>query len=433
MALFPGAKGGDILSWRGVAEAVGELTGRSAERMSYALVDEGIDLLKGVRERLEEEISFEERFSSDFSQAMEMLALARYEDDLAPLLPRFDRLAEEYFRKRGSVAALHTFFSVCRDGLLRRALQLVEEWLALEEARRAPAPYCWLASGSIGRSEQTFCVDPSYFLIYEDTSGDGYFETFAYRAVALLKKIGLMKEGGAAAAMKNLWRGGRTEWRREIVEEMAAEDRARFPELVRRADLRLIFGDEALSGEMINVVRSMLEFHRGALRESSKSAAIAARTRAAFSFPVPALRGMGKEIAEMPTGLDFFSRLRVERSGSHRGEFDLEQFALAPLVTNIRMLTINCALHETSTIDRIKGLQERGHLDVDLTERLLLAYHDFTRLKVIRQLAGGCEDEGACFIDPQGLTADEESRLRNGLEAVTGLEKIAYLLFTEKG
>lgn len=435
MAIFPGAKGGDILAWRGVAEVVGELRRRSAERMSSLLYDEGADLLKELMGRLEAEIAFEEGFSADFAKALDELDQARYEDEFAPLLPRFDRLAEQHFRKRESVVALHTLCNACRDGLMRKALQRVEEWLALEGVGSPPVPYCCLASGSIGRSEQTFCVDPSYLLIHGDIPGNdaGYFAQFAYRALALLDRIGLVRQGGAEASMKGLRLCSRTAWRREIVEAPAREEPGRLLDLTRRADLRLICGDEALAEEMINIVRSVLEFRHGELREISKGEAAASRSRAAFAFPMPGLREMGKGIAEMPIGLDFFSRLRVARSGRNKGRFDLEQFALAPLVTNVRMLAINCGLHETGTIARIKGLQERGRLSVELTERLLRAYHDFTRLKVFCQLTEGCGDDSGCFIDPHALGADEGHRLRAGLEAVSGLETIAYLCFSEQG
>ncbi|HEY6871222.1 MAG TPA: putative nucleotidyltransferase substrate binding domain-containing protein [Geobacteraceae bacterium] len=435
MAMFPGAQGGDILAWRGISELVGEIRRRSAEQMSYLLADEGVALLKELKGRLEAEIAFEEEFAAGFSRAMAALDSARYEDELASLFPRFTRLAEEHFLRRGSVVALHALCTTWRDALLCRVVHLVEENLLLEGAGRAPAPFCWLASGSIGRGEPTFCVEPAHVLIYGDIppGGTGWFDQFFSRALALAGKAGLAKNDGRGTVMKSLWRGSRTEWRREIVEELAGGERGRLDELVRRADLRFLCGDEALAAEMIGVVRSMIEFHHEELRETSKSAAAASRTRTALSFPLPALRGMGKGIAEMPTGLDFFSRLRVEKRGRQRGKFDLEQFALAPLVTNIRMLAIYGALHETGTIARIKGLQAVGVLSVELTERLLRAYHDFTRLKIGRQLAEGCESEQGCFIDPQALTADEGERLRNGLETVAGLEKIAYLRFTEQG
>lgn len=406
MALLPGTKGEDILAWRGVAEVVGEIGAMSAERMADLLPGESLDLLKGVRGRLEEEIAFEERFSAEFSRVMEELGRARHEDEFIPLLPRFNRLAEEYFRKRESVVALHTLCGPFRDGLVRRVLRRVEELLEMEGLGRPPSPYCWLASGGIGRSEQTFCDEPAWLLIHGDSSAAGYFETFMYRVLAFFERIGL---GNSGALMKSLWHGSRAEWRRENVDEPLPDEQRWLAGLVRRADLRPVAGDAPLAGEMINIVRSVLDFHHGELRET------------------------GKMIAGMPHGLDFFSRLRVAKSGPHRGEFDLEQFALAPLVANVRMLAISCGLHDTATIDRIKGLQERGRLSVELTERLLHAFHDFTRLKVIRQIVSGCEDEGTCFIVPQELDADGERRLRNGLEAVSGLEKIAYLHFSEQG
>ncbi|MCM2357718.1 MAG: DUF294 nucleotidyltransferase-like domain-containing protein [Geobacteraceae bacterium] len=407
MALFPGAKGADILAWRGVAEVVGEIRRRSAERISSLLAEESIGLLKGLRGRLEQEIAFEEGFSAELSQAVEALERASSADDFT-LLPRFDRLAEEYFRKRGSVVALHNFCNSCRDGLVRLVLLRTEERLAEEGMGRAPAPYCWLASGSMGRGEQTFCVAPSALLIYGDApDGAGFFEQLASRAVALMEKIGLVPNDGGATAMEWLWRGSRKQWRREVAGKTAQGGEG-FSGLAGCADLRPIYGDPVLAEEMINVVRSMLDAQQGALRD------------------------MGKELAEMPTGLDFFSRLRLERRGRHRGEFDLEQYALAPLIANVRMLAFACGLRETNTIARIKGLQEQGRLSVELTDRLVRAYHDLTSLKVQRQLAAGCADGDGCFIDPQGLTADQEFRLRNGLEAVSGLEKIAYLSFTEQ-
>jgi CBS domain-containing protein len=435
MAIFPGAKGGDILTWRGISQLIAELRAKSAERMSGLLHDESIGFLKALDERLATEIAFEEDFSAEFSKVLTALAVTQFEDNLATFLPSFSRLAEQHFRKRGSVVALHTLCNTYGDELLRKSLSRVEEWLVREGTGLPPVPYCLLAEGSIGRSEQTFCIDPAFFLIHGDLSASGsvYFETFIYRFLAFMESIGLISNGGKANGAKTVWIGNRTQWRAEFTEELVKQERNRFFELVQRADLRFIGGDSRLAEEMINIVWGMLDFRQEELRETTKSVARESLASAALSFPLPGLRGMGKRIAEMPTGLDFFGRLRMAKSGRHQGEFDLCQYALTPLITNVRVLAINGALHETSTIARIKGLQERGHLSVDLTEKLLFAYHDFTRLKLSRQLSGGCDKESACFIARQALTEDEELRLRTGLEAVADLEKIVYLRFAEQG
>lgn len=421
MSIFPGAKGDDILAWRGIAEVVGEMRRTNADRIAGLFSEEEIDLLNGLKGRLEAELAFEEQFFARFTQALAAVEGARFEDDFTPLMSRFDMLVAEYYRKRGSVIALHSLFAACRDGLVRAGLQRVEEWLETEGEGRPPAPYCCLGGGSVGRMEQTFCIDSAYLLIHNDDSpaSAGYFEKFTYRAAAFLARIGLLNSIGATATLRAFRHVGRTEWRREITEELARAGRENLSELVRRADLRLIQGDASLADEMINLVWSMLESRR---EESQGS-----------SFPLPAIREFGKETAEMPGGLDFFNRLRVEKHGGHRGEFDLEQYALLPLVTNVRMLAVSDGLHETATIDRIKGLQGRGVLSVELTERLLRAYHDFTRLKLNLQLSQGCEQERCRFVSPPELAPDEERQLRSGLEAVAGLEKLAYVRFTEQG
>jgi len=433
MAIFLGAKGGDILALRATTELVNTLKAKLGEKMAYLLADEELELLRGVQEMLGEELAFEDGYVAEFTGALSELERAADAATLSDLHHRFHRLAADYFKRRGSVVALHSLCNSYQDGLVRKALLLAEQVLALDGMGRPPVPYCWLAAGSAGRLEQTFCIDPSYVLIYGDTPDDaGYFEKFVYQVLAFLERIGLVKNGGTATVMKSLWHGSRTEWRSEIVAAPVAEERERLDELMRRADLRLIYGAEALAEEMIGIVWGMLDFHQGKLRETSKSMAMTSRIRDTVSFPLPALRELGKGIPEMPAGLDFFRRLRVERRGRHRGEFDLEQFALAPLVTNVRMLASSCALHETSTINRIKGLQDRGHLSVELTDRLLRAYHDFTCLKVAQQLKTGCENEHTCFINPKDLTENEEQRLRNGLDTVSGLAKIAYLFYTEQ-
>jgi CBS domain-containing protein len=435
MAISLGTRGEDILAWRGVAELVAEQRAIVADMMSSKLIDESLDYLKAFKARLDEEIEFESRFTEEFGSVLEQLEHAATDDEVFPLSLRFTELTQDYFMTRGSVVAAHAFCNAYQDDLARWVMQRVEAMLLLEEMIKPSAPYCWLVSGSAGRKEQTFCVEPSCFLIHGETKDDGhdYFEKFAYRAVALLGKIGLLPDNGGGAIMKTVWFGGRKEWREEIAGKLLPGESNCYATLLGHADLRLVHGDAALAEEMINVVRSLLEIDPARLRSASIAPAAFSRARAAVHTPAPALREVGKSISDISTGLDFFGRLKVEKSGRYRGRFNLEQYALNPLVTNIRMLAIDCGLAETGTIDRIKKLQGSGRLSVELAERLLHAYHDFTRLKLLNQVRTSCENVAACYIDPHDLSQDEDQRLRNSLESVSDLEKIAYLIFTEQG
>jgi hypothetical protein len=279
--------------------------------------------------------------------------------------------------------------------------------------------------------EQTFCVQISLHLIHVDLpdDGSGWFPRCLQRAANIMKEIGLAHEEGASPLVNAMRAVGRSFWREEIVGILGRGDRKQQLELLERADLRLVAGDGTLAEEMLLTVRSALGYAGQPVPDPS-SAAI--RIGAAGTPASLVLREVGREIAEMQTGLDFFSRLRLEKRGPHKGKFDLEQYALLPLIANVRMFAVYRGLRETATMERIKGLLSRGCLNVDLADRLLRAYHDFSRLKIVRQLAEGGM-ESLSFIDPRDLAPEEESCFRNGLEAVTALEKIIYLSFTEQG
>jgi CBS domain-containing protein len=432
MALFPGATGADILEWRGITELAGDIRKLKADRLKTLGSREGLRFLNDLRGRLDDEIAFEEEFAAGLSGVQEALVAGRTTAEFASVHERFVRLAEEYYRKRGSVIALHTICNTFRDALFRKALVLAEEQLEREGSGRSPATFCLLAGGSAGRMEQTFCVATYMYLIHDDLPDEGsdWFQLFMHHAANLMIEIGLAPGNGATAIVDAMRAVDRSGWLGEIAGILGRGDRQQRLELLERADLRLVAGDGALAEEMLLTVRSALGYGGNPVSEPT-----AAGVRDGASLPLSplVLRGVGRTVAEMQTGLDFFSRLRLEKRGPHKGKFDLERYALLPLIANVRMLAVYRGLRETATIERIKGLLSCGCLNVDLTEILLRAYHDFSRMKIDRQLAVGCGRADLCFIDPRDLSPEEGSCFRNGLEAVTSIEKIVYLCFTEKG
>lgn len=405
MAVFLGAKGGDILAWRNVSELVNRLKGQMSERMSQLLPDEGLALMQGLKGRLDEEAAFEEEFFADFAKALDDLDVAG--DGLMALRERINRLAAGYFERRRSVVAFHALCTTIQDRLVGRVLRSTEEWMAQNGFGNPPAPYCWFALGSLARLEGSLSGDLDSLVVFGETNGEGasYFVAFSRRAVAVLEGLGMKSRAGITPVHPS-WRGSIGEWRKRVVEGMEGAGQSEvLAELVNLADLRPIFGDEGMAAEMSNLVGGMLEYFRGAFRDIARNA------------------------SELPIGLDFFGRLRVGRGGAHPGEINLEQFALTPLITNVRIMAIRHGVADTGTIGRIKGLLERGCLGVELAERLLMAYHDFASRKVVLEIQGREEP----FLDPEELTAVEERNLKGGLEAVVNLQRIVYQSFGEQG
>ena len=55
----------------------------------------------------------------------------------------------------------------------------------------------------------------------------------------------------------------------------------------------------------------------------------------------------------------------AESSGEHKGEFNLKLLAWAPLVMNVRILSINQGIPATNTVERITLLEKEGSYGYD--------------------------------------------------------------------
>lgn len=413
MAIFLGAKGGDILATRSVTDLMAGLKGKLDEKMAYLLSGEDEELLLGFKMRLEEELAFEEDVSDRFADCMAELERVEYADQLPSLLERFNRTATDHFARRGSVVALHELCTACYDVVMRKALELAVAGMELDSKESPAVPYCFLAGGSAGRMEQTLGDGAEYFLVHEDSRGDhsAYFEEFAYRFIAILKLCGFSNAGKRPLSGAGVWHGAGDGWRSWARNQLHHGWEGLGARLASLADLRGICGDKTM-------IADLTRFARNVLTEEPQAETFA-----------PAMR----KLSSLPVALGMFGGFRVVRSGEHRGEFDLEKFGLTPLVINVRILAIRHGLAETGTVGRIKALLDGGYLGVELAERLLNAYHIVTRQKIIMEIGHGAGMTEGFFLNPEDLPAEEAHHLKIGLEAVVSLQRIVYQSFAEQG
>ena len=405
MALFLGAKGTDILSLRPVDDLVEAIHDRLGRELSVLPPGSEVPLLEDLQARLEEERAFEEEFDARFTAALQ--AIEMEVGNLLPAREEIGLLIQDYFERRHSVVAFFELCGAMRKSLIRRALEQVEAWMEQHGFGTPPGRYCWFVLGCSGRGEGSlFCDCESVFVFHdEDDQGNPFFRVFGRKAEELLAPLGLHTRLTAAPARFG-WQGSIAEWRSRLNEGMVGQHEGdELAILTGLADLSLVAGDETLAGEMLNLVRGMLEFHQGALRT------------------------LARNVSEMHTGLDFFGRLRLEKSGPNRGLFDLEQYALEPLVSNVRVLALKYGVTATGTIDRIKEVMERGPMTVELAERLLLGFHVLMSLKIRYEGAA----RGKAHLDPEQLSDREERLLKDSLDALVNLQRLVYQVFTEQG
>jgi CBS domain-containing protein len=435
MALFIEASGNyDILTTRAVRRMLDEWRQQLTTRLTYLAPGQETRLFTELRERLLGELAIEEGLAARVAE-LELLASAGYENELADACRRFTLLAGDYFRQRRSVLAIHALCNGFRDQLLARAFALTEDLLLLDGHGRPPAPYALLATGAPGRLEQSLTGGNDYFLVHGGSGGcAGYFSRFAVHLMALLRECGLVIFVRHPLLGEHLWQGSLAEWQALVEQELRRgepkfrlhlpaipgltgppfgeppelEEYTRMVELL--CDLRPVCGDETLAATMLEHARTVL-----------------AREEATEGY-----RQLARKIAAMPVALGLFGWFRVARSGEHRGEFSLEEMALAPLVMTVRLCARQWRVGAPSTVARIKGLFAAGRIGVELADRLLLAYHEFAGHKIDMEI-GQSLNGGKFYFNPDELSATAAERFKDGLEAVVSLQKLFYQGLAEAG
>lgn len=399
MAIFVGNSGEDILQSRATAAIKERIKGTMAEKLCLLPSGEDVLFVSAFADSLADELAWEDDFRGRFDAELATLTTLETTDYTAALRERLSTFGAEHFQRRASVLALHQICNSWRDSLIVRAVELS---LAAGFTQEAPR-FALLASGDVGRLEQSLLPEPVRFYLVHEGKGkklQAAWEKVGQALEELLAELGLVRRGNGALLGGDFWVGPPDLFVETAGDTcLSGDERADFPFL---PDLRCVAGDCEFAGVL-----------------TDKAVAII-RNNADF------FARRAKRAATMPVATSFFGWYRVERTGEHRGEFDLEQYTLNPLLRNVCVLALKRGVRRSSTIDRIKGLLAGGWLSVDITEKLLAAYHQFMRQKVLKQLESFERGFNGYFLDPEYLSEEEEQRFRNGLEAVVNLQKLIY-------
>lgn len=396
MALFLGIKEGELIESRMTHDFIESCRSVLFGKLSSLDAHGQVDLLKTFISRLDEEIGLERKIAREVEAAA--ATLDQDDSDLLAIHKMLNKAAASHFEHIRSVLSVQAMVSMYRDLLIRRCLFAAEKEMAGVGSGFSPGSYACLVAGNAGRLEATLTPDVSLIMIHAEDHVQEWFvrfsDVFANKAAA----AGLSVVGIGILNEKRVFTASRDRWRRVIGDLVTMEEENGILQLLN--DARHVYGDLALSAEL-----------RRLTRESLNNAGL--------------LNVLAKKAALMPVALGFWGRIKIERSGPHRGECNITRSAIAPLVATVRVMSLMAGITETNTAKRIKLLVDAGRLDVDMAERLLQAYHDFYRLKIQIEVEDGA-DASAGFVTVEHLSEQDEEKLRSGLETVVNLEKIIY-------
>ena len=307
---------------------------------------------------------------------------------LSGKIPMAVRSLIEQGARGGNITRVITLLN---DSIAERALGLL-----LTQMGPPPVPFAWLTLGSDGRREQTFSTDQDNALVYGNPADDSaanaaeiYFEAFTQQAAEHLVACGYPRCKRGTMASNPRWRKPYSVWMAYFDEWLTSPE----PQEVALAevffDFRSVLGSTALA----RALRTRLTDQ--AQRQPMFLSHLA--SHCLLSWPP----------------LSFFRDFIVEKDGGRTVRFDLKIRGLLPFVNFARLMALSYGVEETSTLDRLRILGERGHISEQLYADAREAYEFLIQLRLVHQLkvveAGLAPDS---FIEPSQLSNIERKTLK---------------------
>jgi CBS domain-containing protein len=278
------------------------------------------------------------------------------------------------------------------DRVQRRLLAL-----AFAEHGDPPGPFGWIAFGSQARREQTLHSDQDHGLLLSDDlddDGDAWWRRTAEWVVAGLEACGYARCSGGVMAINDAWRHDVSGWRR------AFGDWIERPSEKHLMDSTIAFDLRTVTGEL--QVRELL-------------APVIATAGDSGIF----LGRLARDATRHRPPLGFFRGFAVERSGEHKGSFDIKAGVMLPIADIARLHALARGSSDIATDVRLEGAAEGGQLSDGLAATLRAGHELATGLRLRRHLelhaAGRPADN---WLDPEGLEALVRAQLRETFKAI---------------
>jgi len=294
---------------------------------------------------------------------------------------------------------LARLLSEMNDRIAGRAISLA--------AARHPLPavsWCWLALGSEGRHEQTFCTDQDNGLIFsaaDPSEADALRELFLPFAQAVngdLDRCGLMLCSGGVMAGNPKWCLSLDEWQWQFSEWIRRPEPQALLHATIFFDFRSLWGDVELS-------RQLRRYLLGLTRDTP-----------AF------LHLMAANALDVQPPLGFLGD--VKAAGDDGGCVDLKKFGIRLFVDVARILALAHGVEQVGTASRLGAAASGAGMQPREAAAAVSALSHLQRLRLSSQVgvlaAGGTPSHR---LDPEGLNELDQAILRESLKQARKLQQ----------
>ncbi len=322
-------------------------------------------------------------------------------EELKAASEKFVNVIRTFYAKGVKVRYISKVISQLNNKLFAKLFDL----LAPEELKEKSA---LIIMGSEGRGEQILRTDQDNALIIADdcTLSKEEIEKFANKYTEHLVDMGYPRCDGNIMVCNPFWRKTVSEFEKTLGYWISSTREEDLINLAIFYDSLCVAGDKYL---LINLKDHL-----------SKTASL---SKMFFTF-------FAKPTLNFATPLGMFSNFVVEKN-EHKDELDIKKGGIFPIVHGIRALSLEKSIVRTSTVDRIKDLNNAGVIDREFASELIesLTFLLYLRLKARLEKIDAAK-MGDNYINPDKLNMLEKDLLKDSFKIVDKFKKFITYHFS---
>ncbi len=320
--------------------------------------------------------------------------------DLEAASRRTADLATLMMRHGADGAAVSNLLSDGANGVVRKAVDFI-----VKELGPPPQPFDVMLMGSLGRAEVTLSADQDHAIIYPDVSDleahvvQEYFLRMGSRLADLLNAAGYPYCQGKIMASEASCCMSLSSW-------------------------QATFDDWITSLEPDDLLHSKIFFDfRSALEEGHLVPALQEHLHRSLSRNPRFFPFLAHSILQYEPPIGSFGKLVLEDIGNARRGFDIKG-VIAQVVDIARLRAYQFGITEVSTLNRIKELEEAGHLSTVTAVETADSFRVLLDIRLHHQAkCRANHEEVNNMIDPSDLESDKLRNLKKAFGQIKALQE----------
>lgn len=307
------------------------------------------------------------------------IARASSVEELALASNRQRQLVESLLRNGIRTRFIMELISAVNEQIIEKAFELVVPPALHDHC-------CLIVLGSEGRGEQILKTDQDNALIIQDGLEWPHCEQVMQSFTHTLQQLGYPLCPGKVMVNNPKWVKTQQEWINTLDRWIAKAEPQQIMDLAIFSDAHAVAGNRELLAPIATHLRDTMKDRMLILSDF---------TRPALQFSVP---------------LTLFGNVKSAKDG-----LDIKRGGIFPIVHGIRTLSLEYAIEEKNTFERIEALRKKRILEPETADNLNEALKLFFKVRLNQQLK---KQEALNNIDIKQLDRTERDLLRHSLHVV---------------